>query len=177
MIDPLTFGLGAVGGGASALAVWGLLRWATRHSSPDPGAAGPPPGTSASFAPSVPDGARAVAERPRTPVWLTVPRDQVRLSERVIVELARQGRLTPDATVEPGRTQAGLVRALGSNQSAVSKVLRRLVDAAVVDEERRHVRGGSRRVKAYALTRRGEMIARDIAERAGVSLLPPMDAA
>lgn len=94
------------------------------------------------------------------------------MSERIIIALAREGRLGDDSRVRPTRTQAGLAEALGSNQSAVSKVLRRLVAAEVLTEERRHVEGRNQRLKVYALTRRGEQIAREVARRRNVTLLP-----
>jgi len=94
------------------------------------------------------------------------------MSERIVLALAREGRLGEDSPVRTARTQAGLAEALGSNQSAVSKVLRRLVVAELLTEERRHVQGRNQRLKVYALTRRGEQLARDLARRRGVSLLP-----
>ncbi|MCI4372100.1 MAG: hypothetical protein L3K02_00420 [Thermoplasmata archaeon] len=98
--------------------------------------------------------------------------DLARLSERVVIQLARLGRIDPDAPVRSERTQQGLAEAANSNQSAVSKVLRRLVAAGIIMEERRHVVGSSQRMKAYSLTRRGELLARDVARRHRVDLLP-----
>ena len=98
--------------------------------------------------------------------------DQIHLSERIVIALAQEGRLGEDSFVRAVRTQAGLAGVLGSNQSAVSKVLRRLVAAGVLTEERRHVTGRSQRLKVYALTRRGELLARDVARRRSISLLP-----
>jgi DNA-binding MarR family transcriptional regulator len=95
-----------------------------------------------------------------------------RLSERVVVQLARLGRLDPDAPASPERTQRGLAESVGSNQSGVSKVLRRLVAAEIIAEEKRHVTGGAQRVKIYALTRRGEALARGIARAHRIELLP-----
>ena len=98
------------------------------------------------------------------------------MSERILLVLAREGRLGDDTLVRPVRTQAGLVDALASNQSAVSKVLRRLVAAELLTEERRHVAGRNQRLKVYALTRRGEQLARELARRRNVSLLPKLSA-
>jgi DNA-binding MarR family transcriptional regulator len=94
------------------------------------------------------------------------------LSERVVIQLARLGRLDPEAPAQRERTQQGLAEATSSNQSAVSKVLRRLVAADVVSEERRHIVGSGQRMKAYSLTRRGELVAREVARRSHVDLLP-----
>jgi DNA-binding MarR family transcriptional regulator len=101
-----------------------------------------------------------------------VSTDQIRLSESIVIALAREGRLGDDSPVRSARTQAGLASALSSNQSAVSKVLRRLVAAELLTEQRRHVQGRSQRLKVYALTRRGELLAREVARRRNLSLLP-----
>jgi DNA-binding MarR family transcriptional regulator len=99
--------------------------------------------------------------------------DLLKLSERVVLQLGRLGRIEPDAPVRAERTQQGLAEATSSNQSAVSKVLRRLVAAEILLEERRHIVGSSQRKKAYSLTRRGELLAREVARRQHVDLLPP----
>jgi len=71
----------------------------------------------------------------------------------------------PDDLARPETTQLGISAMLRADQRAVSKVLRRLVAAGVVLEERRHVRGGARRVKVYTLTHRGEVLAVDLRRR------------
>jgi len=101
-----------------------------------------------------------------------VTRAEVSLSERIVVQLAREGRLDPDAPAAPTRTQRGLATALESSQGAVSKVLGRLVAAGVISQDRRHIRGGSQRMKVYDLTRRGEYLAREVASRRNLDLLP-----
>jgi DNA-binding MarR family transcriptional regulator len=98
--------------------------------------------------------------------------DLARLSERIVLQLARLGRIEPDAPVRRERTQQGLAETTTSNQSAVSKVLRRLVAAEIIAEERRHIVGVSQRMKAYSLTHRGELLAREVARRHHVDLLP-----
>ena len=110
---------------------------------------------------------------------IAVSPDVIRLSERIVLVLAREGRLGEDTLARATRTQAGLSGALESNQSAVAKVLRRLVAAGLLTEERRHVQGRNQRLKVYALTRRGEQLARELARRRNISLLPdrPGDAA
>jgi DNA-binding MarR family transcriptional regulator len=100
--------------------------------------------------------------------------DLARLSERVLIQLARLGRIEADAPARRERTQQGLAEAVNSNQSAVSKVLRRLVAAEVLAEDRRHIIGSGQRMKAYSLTRRGELLAREVARRRHVDLLPAL---
>ena len=172
LFDLVSFVVGGAVGAGAALIAWILSRrrWAADPPVVVPAAAQadppvPPPAWLGSLRPSAVDLGSAPA-----PVVVSV--DQVRLSERVVIALAREGRLVDDAPARPGRTQAGLATALGSNQSAVSKVLRRLVAAELLTEQRRHVHGGRQRVKVYALTRRGELLARDIAGRRRIELLP-----
>jgi DNA-binding MarR family transcriptional regulator len=110
------------------------------------------------------------SDPPSAPV--EVAAEQVRLSERVVLQLGRLGRVDPLAPVPPGRTQQGLTATLASTQSSVSKVLRRLESAEILTAERRHVIGASQRMKIYALTLRGELLARELARRRGVALLP-----
>jgi len=88
--------------------------------------------------------------------------EPVRLSRRVVLQLFRQGRLDPDDVATIERTQGGLGSALAAEQSAVSKVLRRLVAAGIVEVSRRHVRGEARRMNVYSLTRRGERLAYEL---------------
>jgi DNA-binding MarR family transcriptional regulator len=164
------FGLGTAAGAGAVALLWGIYVWASRRRraeaslptdrAPDPvvvpGPSEEPP-VSASVDPPLP---APVAEL-------------ARLSERVVVQLARSGRMDPEAPVRRERTQQGLAEVLASNQSAVSKVLRRLVAAEIVEEERRHIAGAGYRMKAYALTRRGELLAREVARRQHIDLLPP----
>jgi len=170
------FGL-AAGAGAVAAAWWVHLSLAGRRRLR---AAHDPPSDSVPLSPTtfarevIQPIARAAAAEPEGPPPSPDPARavQVRLSERIVLELARLGRMDPDAPARAERTQTGLVAALGTTQSAVSKVLRRLEAAEIVTSERRHVQGVGHRMKAYALTRRGELLAREIARRRGVSLLP-----
>jgi DNA-binding MarR family transcriptional regulator len=97
------------------------------------------------------------------PIAYAPPRDEeVHLSQRIVVHLFLLGRADPDDVGHPGSTQRGIGTALHADQSAVSKALRRLAAAGVVEVGRRHVRGGERRVNVYSLTRRGELLAREI---------------
>jgi len=61
-------------------------------------------------------------------------------------------------------TQAGIAEAVGAGQSAVSRVLRRLVAAGIVTVETRHVAGSPRRIRIYRLTDRGERLGRALRE-------------
>jgi DNA-binding PadR family transcriptional regulator len=55
--------------------------------------------------------------------------------------------------------------ALSIRQGTLTKVLSRLVAAKVVEVDRRHVHGQSRRLNVYRLTALGESVARDIRVR------------
>ncbi len=181
MISPVSFGIGAAAGGALAALVWGCLRWraGARRTTVDPDRYTSPTGAGMTWDPTYPLPA-TVSDRPdplglgegHSTVAVTV--EQVRLSERVILHLARLGRIDPEAPAAPTRTQQGLVAATGGSQSAVSKVLRQMVASGMVEEERRHIAGVSHRMKAYALSRRGELLAREVAARRDVSLLPTL---
>jgi DNA-binding MarR family transcriptional regulator len=89
----------------------------------------------------------------------------VRLSRRIVLHLYGMGRPGPDEVGLPGATQRGIGLALAAEQSAVSKVLQRLLAAEVVEVARRHVRGQDRRVNVYSLTRRGELLAHELQAR------------
>jgi DNA-binding MarR family transcriptional regulator len=91
--------------------------------------------------------------------------ERIRLSLRIVVLLGRIGPPGEDGVAKPEATQQGIAAVLGVTQGAVSKVLRRLVAAEVVRQERHHVRGQDRRVRIYFLTRRGEGLEREIRER------------
>jgi DNA-binding MarR family transcriptional regulator len=95
-----------------------------------------------------------------------VTREQVALSQRILVHLFRLGRIGPDEVGLPTATQRGIGEALHAEQSAVSKALSRLVAAEVVVVRRRHVRGGDRRVNVYTLTRRGELVVHELRAQA-----------
>jgi DNA-binding MarR family transcriptional regulator len=79
----------------------------------------------------------------------------LRLSQRVLIHLARHGGLS--AGGEPV-TQRGILTALQVSQGALSSVLRRLEDGGAIASEKAHVRGRDRRVKVYALTPRGRTL-------------------
>ena len=84
---------------------------------------------------------------------------------RVIVHLSLLGRLGNDEVGLLGYTQRGMTEALGLLQGTLAKVVARLESAKVVEVDRRHVRGESRRLKVYRLTALGESVARDLRHR------------
>lgn len=173
----LWFILGAVAGAGGAGAIWLTARWVARRTrasaqSVASSAEAEPPLALPGPAPVVLVREPATTERIVDPPPPGPVADLLRLSERVVIQLARLGRLEPDAPAQRERTQQGLAEATSSNQSAVSKVLRRLVAAEVISEDRRHIVDSSQRMKAYALTRKGELLAREVARRRHVDLLP-----
>lgn len=87
---------------------------------------------------------------------------QRQLALRLIARLANLPRLGPDAVPTLEWTQAGLAQRLGVGTSAVSKVLRRLTAAGIVESETVHVTGSVRRTRAYHLTARGERLGRSL---------------
>jgi DNA-binding PadR family transcriptional regulator len=60
-----------------------------------------------------------------------------------------------------------MMSALDSSQSALGKVLRRMVTAGVLTVRRGHVQGERLRLKIYVLTPLGETLARDMKRRGG----------
>jgi len=115
---------------------------------------------------------RPPPERPEEPEEIPAPRptpvgprpdpDGLATSQRVVLHLARLGRIRPDEVAPPGATQAGMTEALGVRQSSLTKVLARLVAGGALSEGRGHVQGAPRRLKVYRLTALGEAIARDL---------------
>lgn len=97
-------------------------------------------------------------------------RERRRSSELVVLHLARLGPLRSDVVSEGERSQAGIGEALGLAQNIVSPVLRRLVQAGILESQLRHVSGQRRRLKVYSLTAVGESLARDFRRR---GLSPP----
>jgi DNA-binding PadR family transcriptional regulator len=76
--------------------------------------------------------------------------------------MERQGALRSDQVAPNELTQAGMVVALGANQSSLAHVLRSLGAAGVVAVDVRHARGRAKRVRVYSLTPRGESLAREL---------------
>jgi DNA-binding MarR family transcriptional regulator len=91
-----------------------------------------------------------------------------RVAGRVILHLYGLGRLELHDVAPVGFTQRGLGATLGLRQGTIAKVLSRLLAAGVLQVEKRHVSGETRRLNIYSLTRTGEAIARDLQRRARV---------
>lgn len=89
----------------------------------------------------------------------------LRLSQRVVLHLQRQPRITRFDLAPRSMTQAGMAESLDATQSALAKVLARLGAAGVLSEQREHVQGEPRRLKVYQLTPVGEALARDVRRR------------
>ena len=86
----------------------------------------------------------------------------IRASERVILHLYRAGATTDGHALPTSLTQAGMVKALGVTQSAVTRTLGRLRAAGVLQEDRQFILGRARRLKVYRLTPLGESLARNL---------------
>jgi hypothetical protein len=84
---------------------------------------------------------------------------------RVILHIARLGRVGADEVAPSGSSQKGMSGELGVRQGTLTKVLQRLVAAGALTVDRRHVAGSDRRLKVYRLTELGESIARDLRRR------------
>lgn len=95
----------------------------------------------------------------------SLPRETLRLSQRVILHLYAQGDLPPGAVAPPGFCQAGMVEAFGIPQAGLAAVLRRLEAAGMFQTERAHVRGRDRRLKVYRLSSRGVELAQELRQR------------
>jgi len=99
------------------------------------------------------------------------------LAGKVIVHLSLLGRLGNDEVGRLGFTQGGISEALGIRQGTLTRVLSRLEAAQVIEVDRRHVQGQSRRLNVYRLTALGESVARDIRHRRPTSSEPAIDSA
>ena len=96
-----------------------------------------------------------------------------RITDALLRHLVALPRLHPGDLPNSAWTQAGIAVAIGAGQSAVSRVLRRLVAAGIVTVETRHVAGSPRRVRIYRLTDRGERLARALREAPATGTAPP----
>jgi DNA-binding MarR family transcriptional regulator len=95
----------------------------------------------------------------------SVPKETLRLSQRLILHVYAQGELPPGAVAPPGLCQAGMVEALGIPQAGLAAVLKRLEAAGILATERGHVRGYDRRLKIYRLSSRGLEVAKELRSR------------
>ncbi|MCI4337971.1 MAG: helix-turn-helix transcriptional regulator, partial [Thermoplasmata archaeon] len=153
-----------LGAGSGALVLWSGLRWQARRAAeagPDPPTTGPPVDPPSSLAPS---GTGSAAPPPiaAAPAVARPTVAQRRLTQEVLLHLYSLGRWGPDELSPPEATQAGIGTGISAAQNALSNVLRRLEAAGFLQSELTHVSGGSRRVKAYRLTARGEALARSL---------------
>ncbi|MCI4320315.1 MAG: PKD domain-containing protein [Thermoplasmata archaeon] len=105
--------------------------------------------------------------RPSSQLVVRPPVEGLRVSQRIVLHLARQGALHDDDVATVGYTQAGMASALGVRQNALTNVLTRLMAAQILRVELRHVSGQPRRLKVYTLTSRGEALARDLRTEVG----------
>lgn len=163
----------ALVGGSALGGLAGLVAWRRSSRRPDPSVRPPPDVVrstgAASAAPASPmaltQASFDAAAAPRSPSPRAVSEETLRLSERVILHLARQPALTAYDFGTPERTQSWMTQAFGSSQSAISNLLVRLAAAGVVRGETRHVNGIPRRVKVYELTAYGTQVARELRAR------------
>lgn len=189
---PVEFWEGLAAGLAIAVAGGALLRWLSHRlgavlapmtAPPDPPPVRPPP---------TDDPPPAVADPPDplpiTPAPLVVPpvRDvertppvpppvgrpagsdweaNLRLSQRILLHLWREGRGNPEDVAPRALCQSGMIEALGVRQGALTGALRRLIAAGVVHERREHARGVDRRVKVYRLTSPGMQLVAELRSR------------
>ena len=168
-------GVGAAGG--ALVVVWWLLR--RRWEVPSRHAEGPSTGSDSTWPPAPvgpdPGGRGGVpprsASRPAATPYQTSapptgqfddPTTRLQLSKRILLHLARQGRLGPDDVAPREMSQAGMVESLHVGQGTLTGALRALVDAGLLSEKREHARGVERRVKIYRLTSAGEALAKEI---------------
>ena len=174
---PASWPLSILASGGMAGLVVGLASWTLQG---DRRTATPPAGRRTGLAvASRPDGPNAGPVRLDGPATAPAPAnpklaaETLRLSERVIVYLARQPALGPYDVAAPSRTQAGISQRFGASQSAVSNVLARLTAAQVVVALTRHVEGERRRRKVYLLTPYGEELAKGLAAKRVEGVRPP----
>jgi DNA-binding MarR family transcriptional regulator len=129
------------------------LRGPPPASDPGPNPASPPSAATAPW----PD---LAAPPPVASASESIGPEPVRLSQRVLFHLAREGAGPPEGTVRHQLCQQGIAEALGVPQGAVSSVLRRLVAGGALVSGKAHVEGHDRRLKVYWFTPRGHEIVR-----------------
>jgi len=100
-----------------------------------------------------------------SPPALEPTKEQLEISARILLYLARQPSLARADPAPEALTQGGMAKALGASQGSVSSALRRLIRAGVVRVELSEVRSQVRRLRAYQLTPEGVALVRHIHER------------
>lgn len=150
------------------------LRW--RWTRPPSVGQGPPAGSLVDNPPPPPPAAVAppAAPAPASPATSNGPaRTDLRLSERVILHLDRYDHSQIQELAPFMLCQQGMVEKLAVRQSALTKVLQRLIAAGAVVETTEHVQGQGRRLRVYRLTTLGHLLAKDLRSRAGGASTPP----
>lgn len=94
-------------------------------------------------------------------------RERLRMSLRILLHIANQGRFGPGELAPWALSQPGMVEVLRLNQGALAGALQRLVRSGVLTVNRTHVRGHDRRLKVYQLTGIGVELVRDLRARSG----------
>jgi hypothetical protein len=97
----------------------------------------------------------------------------LRISYRILLYIARQGRLGPGEVAPESLTQAGMAEALEVGRSGLSNALRRLSDGGVLAVRSAHVRGRPTRLKVYQLTSEGEQVVQELRRRFRGGRHPP----
>jgi len=92
-------------------------------------------------------------------------KERLKISYRIVLHIARQGRFGPHDVVPDSVTQAGMLEALHVGRGALSNALRRLSDGGVLEVRTGHVQGQPRRLKVYQLTSEGEQLVRELRRR------------
>jgi DNA-binding MarR family transcriptional regulator len=183
------FWWGVLAGGAGAVVVMGLFWWWTerRRERRTPPGGRPVPVLATARAGSAPVGATgaagdsreigpapAVIARPDQPARRASERRQagerpdeesLKISYRIVLHIARQGRIGPHELAPDTVTQAGMADALKVGRGALSNALRRLSDGGVLEVRTSHVRGQPTRRKVYQLTSEGEQLVRELRRR------------
>lgn len=157
----------AIGGaGAAVVGFVGVLVWSRRSREALERLPGPP--ASSQEAPPAPGPPEPSEETPpdpspAPPAPAGLPGAQ-RLTFQILRHLASLPRLGPSDLPTAAWTQAGIATAVDADQSAVSRILRRLAATGVLTVETTHVAGGARRLRVYRLTGKGERLGRALRE-------------
>jgi DNA-binding MarR family transcriptional regulator len=168
VLDLLEFSLGIGAGAAAALAGRALFDRLRARSPPrEANSSSPHAASASSDAPGSPapqgngisaSGTGALLRDTADPG----PTSSTRASEKVILHLYRSEGPASEVVRSKSVTQAGMGAALGFTQSALTRTLGRLIAAGVLQVERQHVSGQSRRLKVYRLTPLGAALARNL---------------
>ncbi len=158
--------------------LWLRLRWSRTSSA---GLSPPPPGSLLEKdvlpVPTAPAGASPKRDTDPHPSPTGAPAvSDLRLSERVVLHLDRFDHTQGQEVASFMLCQQGIVEKLGVRQSALTKVLQRLVAAGAVAESTEHVQGQARRLKVYRLTTLGHLLAKDLRSRGRATTTPPPQA-